>query len=317
MKKDVIMKMGLVYIVLILSLFVHSSSFAQQYGARSFALAPDGLDVIAMMWERQDLSLDPSGILFKDADFRVDALSLSYSHYFSLFDKTSQVNFALPYVFIDASTGTTFTRPPLAGLELEANPEGFADPYAHFAMALIGGESVSSEEFAEHEADFSLHGLFAIRAPLGEYSDKVALNSGQNRWEFRLGLPMIQQWGKPGYQTTLEFTPVVAIFTDNDDPFGASRLEQDPLTHLEAHLMHDFIPGILSLGADLNYVFGGETSLDGIASNNKQEYWTSGITASGRLSRTTGWSAIYSRSISATDALDDSDWFRLILNYSF
>jgi hypothetical protein len=301
----------------VLTLLVPITLHAQQYGVRSFAIAPEGLNIAAVLWEHQGLSLDPGSILFKDADIRIDSISLNYSHYFGLFGKTAQVSVGVPYVFIDASTGTTFSKPPLAGLRLEAEPDGVADPYAHLAVALIGGESVSAAAFAEYEAGFVLHGLAAIRPPIGTYSNDVALNAGQNRWEFRLGLPVTQQWGKLGRQTTVEFTPVVAFYTDNDDPFGADRLEQDPLVHLEAHVIRDFIPGLLALGLDANYVFGGETTIDGIAQDNEQEYWTIGLGARGQFSRTIGWGAIYSRALSATDALHDSDWFRLILNYSF
>jgi hypothetical protein len=300
------------------SLALPSTLRAQQYGIRSFAIAPEGLNVVSLMWEHQDVSLDATGsILFKDADVKINALSLTYSRYFALFGKTAQVNIALPYVFIDAATGTTFTRPPLQGQRLEADPEGLADPYAHFAVALIGGQSVSAEEFAGHEPGFALHGLVAVRPPLGKYSADLAMNAGQNRWEFRVGLPMTQQWGKPGYQTSLEFIPVVAFYTDNDDPFGSDRMEQDSLVHLEAHAIRDIIPGLLAVGLDANYVFGGKTSIDGVASDNKQNYWTMGVGASGRLSRAIGWTAIYSRAVSATDALDNSNWFRVILNYSF
>lgn len=295
-----------------------SALYAQQYGARSFVIAPKGLNVLGVMWEHQDLSLDPTGsILFEDADVTIDALSLTYNRYFSLLGKTAQVNLAIPYVFIDAATGTIITRPPLQGKRLEADPEGLADPYAHFAMALVGGKSVSGEKFAGHEAGFALHGLFAVRPPLGNYTSDLALNPGQNRWEFRAGLPVTQQWGKPGQQTTFDFTPVVAVFTDNDDPFGSDRLEQDPLVHLEAHVTRDLVPGLLTAGLDVNYVFGGETTIDDIPSDNEQDYWTAGLHASGRLSRAIGWNAIYSRAISATDALNGSNWFRVVLSYSF
>ncbi len=311
-------KLLIAFTLFVFTLLLPLTSHAQQYGPRSFAIAPEGLNVATIIWEHQNVSLDSTGtILFKDANVKIDALNLTYSHYFNFLGKTAQLNLAIPYVFIDAETGTIITRPPLTGKILEADPEGFADPYAHFAIALYGGDSVPGKTFAEHEAGLSLHGLLAIRPPLGEYSSKLALNPGQNRWEFRLGLPMIQQWGKPGGQTTLEFTPVVAFFTDNDDPFGATNMEQDPLVHLEAHIARDIFSGLFTVGLDINYVFGGETTIDGIASDNEQEYWTAGFNVGGRLSRSIGWSAIFSHSASATDALDKANWVRIILNYSF
>ena len=317
MIKTIIFK-SLVLIIFVISIYIPRSLYAQQYGPRSFAIAPEGLNVATAIWEHQNVSLDSTGtILFKDANVKIDVLNLTYSHYFSLFGKTAQVNFAIPYVFIDAETGTTFTRPPLEGKVLEADPEGFADPYTHFAIALLGGNSVSGDVFAEYEAGFSLHGHVAMRAPLGTYSNEFAMNAGQNRWEFRAGLPMIQQWGKPGGQTTLEFTPVVAFFTDNNDPYGADTMEQDPLIHLETHLVRDIFSGLFTIGLDLNYVFGGETSIDEVDSDNEQEYWTAGFNVGGRFSRSVGWTAIFSHAASATDALDDANWFRLILNYSF
>jgi hypothetical protein len=162
-------KAFLISVICAFALLIPLTLHAQQYGVRSFAIAPSGLDVIAFMWEHQNVSLDSTGkILFKDANVKINAFNVSYSHYFNLLGKTAQVNIAVPYVFIDAKTGTAFTRPPLAGLTLEADPEGFADPYAHFAMALYGGEAVPGKNFAAHEAGFSVHGLVAFRPPLGE-----------------------------------------------------------------------------------------------------------------------------------------------------
>ncbi len=294
----------------IISILFSNPISGQQYGYNSFALAPKGLQAISFFWEHQGLNVNPAGILFKRADLNTDAFNLSYSYYFSLAGKTAQVNVAIPYVFVDASTS-------VGEFPLTANPSGFADPYAHFAMALIGGNAIEPEDFIKYNGGLTLHGLFAIRVPIGTYDEKVALNSGQNRFEFRFGLPLVKSWGSPGNSTALEFYPVVALYTANNDGVGGSRLTQKPLYRFELHGTKDILSGLLSVGADLNYIIGGETATDGIKADNEQAYLAGGFHVSGRFSRQFGWGAIFSYPISSNDNVNKAIWSRININYSF
>jgi hypothetical protein len=300
------------YLVVFVLLLFSQNSHSQQYGYNSFALAPEGLDVVAAFWEHQGVNVNPGGILFEDSKLKIDAFNLSYSKYFSVAGKTAQVNVAVPYVLIDGKTEFGFDGIPLP---TDTNTNGFADPYIHFAMALIGGDSMTAAEFIENEGGLTVSGLVAVRVPLGTYDSEESFNSGQNRFEIRLGFPVVKSWGKPGKSTSVEFYPIVAFFTPNDD-FQGQEVTQEHLYRFEVHATRDIIGG-LALGADLNYITGGETAIDGVDNENRYSYLTGGFHASGRFTRKLGWGAIFSYPITADDSVDKAAWSRIIINYSF
>jgi hypothetical protein len=309
------------FLILFLSVGIGNNLIAQQYGANSFALAPEGLNVIAAMWEHQGVNMLPSGALFKNSELKIDVFSLSYSKYFSVAGKTAQVNFAVPYLFIESKTDVYHPETDMFLGTLKNNTNGFADPYIHFAMALIGGDAIKPQDFAEYNGGFTVHGLFAIRVPVGTYDSNKVFNAGQNRFEFRLGVPVVKSWGKPGKSTSLEFTPVVAFYTANNDIneeiLGGTELKQKPLYRFEVHTTHDFITGLLALGVDLVYQVGGETAIDRVNDDNIQNFLAGGFHASGRFSRKIGWGAVFGYPIIATEDLDKAAFSRVVLNYSF
>ncbi|NND67854.1 MAG: hypothetical protein HKN19_09720 [Halioglobus sp.] len=145
--------------------------------------------------------------------------------------------------------------------------------------------------------------------------DESSPHPGLNQWN--VGMPLVQQWGAAGSMTTLEFTPAISFFTEDENPFANDHLVREPLMRLGAHLSRDVIQGYLSLGLDVNYVHGGETQVQGVTHGARQSYRTVGVNASGQLTQQLGWSVEYSRAQSDEQGLDETDWYRLNLNYSF
>lgn len=257
-------------------------SFAQQYGNGAALSAPAGLEL-------QDISTLSRG---------------------------TQID---PWLSIDPATGIALPVQPLQGQQrsqyFERRSYSSADSVLQMDMGLLG-RTLAAPTDERSASGFSLNGMVAVRPPIAHYAPQARVDQGQNRWEVRVGLPVVQQWGDAGSMTTLKLAPGVAFYSDNDDPFGADKLEQDPLLQFEAHLTRDLLRGFLSLGLDFNYVRGGKTQIDGIEQDS-QNYRTVGVNASGKLSRKIGWSLRYSRSRSDEQELDEADWYRLNLNYSF
>ena len=110
--------------------------------------------------------------------------------------------------------------------------------------------------------------------------------------------------------TTIELVPSVIYFRDNEDPFGASRLEQDPLYKLEAHLTHNFNQALWA-SIDGFYQGGGETTTDGISDDNSQRSINLGASVGLNLSRT--WSVQFSYGQTVSDSRDglDGEMYRL------
>lgn len=157
--------------------------------------------------------------------------------------------------------------------------------------------------------------LYVNPAFTEDSAEEGAIHPGLNQWD--VGLPLVQQWGAAGSTTTLEFTPAISFFTENENPFANDHLVREPLMRLGAHLSRDVIQGYLSLGVDVNYVHGGETQVQGVTQGARQSYRTVGVNASGQLTQQLGWSVEYSRAQSDEQGLDETDWYRLNLNYSF
>jgi len=103
-----------------------------------------------------------------------------------------------------------------------------------------------------------------MAAPIGQYDDKKLINMGLNRWYGRVALPFKYHFGvfSPGYMSSLEITPSVWLFAENDD-FVGSKLENEPLWQLEAHLTRDFTPTFYG-SLDMLYRSGFQSEINGI-----------------------------------------------------
>ncbi len=104
-----------------------------------------------------------------------------------------------------------------------------------------------------------------ITLPIGSYDSDKALNLGANRWAFKPEIGFVKGFG----DTYLDLIAAYEWYTDNDDPLGGDKLEQDPVLTLEAHVSHD-ITKAFYVSADYFYHWGGETTLDGVDQNNEQ-----------------------------------------------
>lgn len=77
--------------------------------------------------------------------------------------------------------------------------------------------------------------------------------------------------------TTIELSPSVQFFGDNDDPRGASTTSQGALPRIEAHLTRNVHKAVW-VSLDGQYVYGGETSTDGRSNDDAQRAFELGGT---------------------------------------
>lgn len=99
---------------------------------------------------------------------------------------------------------------------------------------------------------------------------------------------------RPGNRTTLELTPVVDVFTDNNSPplstndrqilqnVSADRTAQNPLFRIEGHLTQD-LGEQFWISFDSYYVAGGATYADGTGQDNQQSWLALGGTLGSNL----------------------------------
>ena len=223
---------------LAISLFaVPAPSVAQfvgvQYGPRAFSSAPVGTQALDIKYDRMSIGIGVDGTLLTGIKNESNAAYLSYTRFFSLWGKSASFLVALPYVDIASSVTTT-----CCGTFPGLSTSGFSDPFLQFNVPLVGGEALTPREFFTTEPGLNVTLHAGMRPPIGDYDSSSPLNTGANRFEFRIGLPISRTWGTPTKQTSLEFVPAAYFFEDNDDPFGARNLRQDPAFQMEFHATH-------------------------------------------------------------------------------
>lgn len=165
----------------------------------------------------------------------------------------------VPYADI-SGTATTPAGDAIAG-----SRSGVGDPTFIAVMSFMGAPALTAPEFRMYRQSTILAGSLSITAPLGEYKESKAINPGSNRWAIKPELVVshaVKKW-------ILELYANVYWFTDNDESFGGTKLEQDPLYGAEAHISYTFSPGVWA-SLDTTYFYGGEAFVDGVSLNNKQ-----------------------------------------------
>ncbi|TNF77520.1 MAG: transporter [Acidobacteria bacterium] len=281
-----------------------------QYGPRAFSNAPKGTNALDLKVDLMDMGIDLDGRLLQGLDNSSKALYLSYTNYFGLFGKTASVLFALPLVEIETELETSQgTFPGLSA-------SGLTDPFLQFNIGLVGNESMGLEEFFATEPGFGMTLHTGVRLPFGEYDADSPLNPGANRFEFRFGFPMSYTWGTPTQQTSLELSPILYFFEDNDRPFGAARVSQNEALQIEAHLVHDFVPAFWG-ALNAMRVWGGATETDGIKGDNALRYASIGASLGGRLFKKLSYSFHYGFRFDSKDEADDGSLIRVGLTYTF
>ena len=186
-------------------------------------------------------------------------------------------------------------------VSLHVSESGLGDALVSFKYGLIGTPALRLPEFAQQAQGFQLSAFTSVSLPIGDYSSDRQLNLGTNVWALRLGLPMVMPFGNPRPVTFLEVLPSITFYSDNNDPTGGARKrEQDPLFAIESHLSHNFTPKFWA-SIDLRYRYGGETTTDGVADDNKDQ------TLGGGLSLGYAFTGMLSMQGSYGQALNESD----------
>ena len=115
----------------------------------------------------------------------------------------------------------------------------------------------------------------AASIPWGEYNSNQLFNVGANRSFIQPGLGASQAVGPWRYELSGDAT----YFTDNNQYRGGNVLSQHPLYSTTGHVIYNF-PSTAWLSADVTYFSGGQSFVNGLAVNNRQESWLMGATLS-------------------------------------
>lgn len=281
--------------------------FAQDLEPRRWSQLPTGVNFIGagLGYSAGDILFDPV-LQIEDAEVDLFVAGVSYVRSFGMFGRSARFDVSLPY-------GDGRWKGLLQGEPASVERQGLKDPRFRLSLLLYGGPALDRKKFAETPRSNTVVGVaLSVLAPLGEYYEDKLINLGGNRWIIRPQLGVTHTRG----QWTYELTGSVFFFTDNDEFFGGTSLENDPLYAIQGHLIYTFRPG-LWMSLSTAYGDGAEQSIGGVSKDISTENWLGAISVGLPLSRSDGLKFAYVRSRTQVPTGADLDTFQLSYSKMF
>ncbi len=216
----------------------------------------------AFIYTEADIFFDPT-LSLENVKLKLDTWGGVYVHAFELLDKSARIDIKQAY---QKAKWTGL----LDGKPASAKRSGWSDTSVRFAVNLYGAPPLRGKEFGAYRLkmeDETIVGVgLEMTLPTGQYMEDKLLNIGQNRFAFRPQIGIVQTFGK----WTTEVNGEVAFYTENDEFFDGSTLEQKPMYRATVHALRSFSPGQW-VGVGIGYEFGGEHKLNGIDKDDKKK----------------------------------------------
>ncbi len=320
---------------LAINLSFSGPALAVDDGARAYWKGRDGTNVVSFQYLNLNMQasdtqqFDPSQFIYPNSDTEANVMIANYARHLTLFNRASSfaVNIAGGSADLDVNTSlipSQFLPPGIApGTTFSQSTSGFADPSVQLDVNLFGTSQLKSTvDLVNYEPKWTLDAAVLLAFPIGEYDDDKLVNMGLNRWYGRVAFPFKYHFRvfSPGYMTSLEITPSVWLFAENDD-FVGQKLENDPMWQLEAHLTHDFTRSFFG-SLDLLYRGGFQSEINGVEVGDDLNIGNLGFTLNYQATDNLTIRTSYSSNVFGDDDLDNSiiriqvayAWHRLMEN---
>jgi hypothetical protein len=279
MRTKVKLRIALLLVVSVSTISLRAG--AQDLEPRRWTPLPPGTNVVGggVAVTQGDVLFDPA-LQVEDAEVEAETLGISYVHAFRLGSKLARFDITVPWQHA-RYTGL------LQGEPATTARSGLMDPTFRLSMILAGAKPDPGAK-----SNTVVGAALAVIAPMGEYMEDRLINLGQNRWVFRPQVGFVHTRGRWSY----ELTASAFFFTDNDEFYGDSTREQDPLFAVQGHLIYAMSkPGYwLSLSA--GYGGNGQSIIDGNRSDDDQRQFLSALSYGMPLGRKQGLKFAYVRS---------------------
>ena len=273
----------LIFIVIILS-FTKTVS-AQDLDPRAYARVPvDATVLIAgFNYTYGSVVLDPT-LPIKDLEAKVSSPILGIARTFSLFGLTSQAYVALPYSWAEASG-------KVLGEDSSITRNGFGDMRFRLSVLFLGAPAATVDEFSKSSPQTVLGASLTVTAPTGQFFNDKLINLGTNRWSFKPEIGLSYMVSK---QWFIDLYAGAWFFTDNSSFYpGNSLRSQDPLLTFQTHVSYNFNP-LMWAAIDFTYYTGGQSSVNDIYNDDRQNNSRVGATFNFPISRLSSIKLAYS-----------------------
>jgi hypothetical protein len=282
----------------LLALFVCcGQAAAQDLEPRRWTALPAGVNVVGAGYVglQGDVSFDPV-LKVEGAEVSGHIVAVSYVRSFKIANKLARVDALVPWQNMRWSG-------LLDGAPATAERVGLADPIIRVSVLLAGAPAAGGPANNGKKSNTIFGAAVAVSVPLGEYENDKLLNLGQNRFYIRPQLGVLHTRGKWSY----ELTGSTFIYTENDEFFGGSKLEQDPLYALQAHIIRVFDKPGYWAALSTGYGWKGETVVDGVRLDNSQKRWLSSLAFGIPIGKKQGIKFAYLRDRTKTNKGADVD----------
>jgi hypothetical protein len=242
-------------------------SHAAEIEPRAYGNAPVGVNFLILGYIYSDGGIStPASSPLSDANVTMHTGILAYARTLDVWGMPGKFDVVVPY---SSLSGTAMAF----GEQVGRNISGFNDPRFRFSVIFYGAPILSVKEFADYQQDLLIGASIQVSPPLGQYDSRKMVNLGNNRWYVKPDIGISKAWG----DFTLELSTGMFFFTDNDNYYGGKRLEQDPVSTTQLHVMYNFSNGVWAALSG-TYDYGGRTTVDGVRKDDLQSNSRVGLT---------------------------------------
>jgi hypothetical protein len=305
-------------VTLAIILLFSGPALAVDDGARAYWKGRAGTQGVSFQYLSLDLQASdsqqfaPGQYIYPNADTDASIFVANYVRHMTLFNRPSSFSLGISGGSVDINANTNVPSqlvPPgiTPGVAFSQSASGFADPSAQLVVNLFGTPPLKANfDLLDYEPTWTLDTAVMLGVPIGEYDDDKLVNMGLNRWFGRIAFPFKYHFGvfTPGYRSSLEVTPSVWLFAENDD-FMGQKLENDPMWQLEAHLTHDFTPSFFG-SLDLLYRGGFQSEVNGVEVGDELDIGNLGFTLSYEVTDNLSIRTGFSSNVFGDDDVDNS-----------
>ena len=256
---------------------------AQEMDPRAYVPGPRDSTFLFLAYGRSSggILLDPS-VPYTDVNAQINIAAVGGGGTFGLFGRLASATVGVPYAWGHASGN-------LGGDERSGRRSGLADSVLRLGVNLIGGPALPAREFARNPPDTAVGVSLTVSAPTGQYDSSARVNLGTNRWALKPEIGITHPIGR----WRLEVAAGVTVFTDNNNYLQGAQRSEEPIGNLQGHVSYTFRPR-LWLALDSTYYFGGQTSVNGVPSANRQANSRVGLTLSVPVAKQTSLRFLWS-----------------------